>query len=477
MKTRKVDVAIIGAGTAGLNARREAQRAGASWVLIDPGPLGTTCARVGCMPSKLLIAAAERAHQVRTAGELGLKIERWQVDGQAVLGRVRAERDRFVGGVLKTFEKMDDSELIRGRARFLNPTTLLVDDELRVEAKSIVIATGSRPWIPPQLDAIRSEVITSDEIFELERLPKSLAVFGTGAIGLELGQAFDLLGVEVEFFNPTDALGSFVDPEMKAVVRRVFDESLTLHMNADVRGVKKVADGYQISWTDEAGGSHQRTFERVMSAAGRRINIESLDLKKAEIPLDEHGRPPSDPRTLQCGDKPIFVAGDVSGHRPILHEASDEGRIAGENAARYPDVQATVRKTKLLIAFTTPQMVTVGQTLAELDPDSVVSGEVSFENQGRARTMAVNQGLVRLYGDKKTCRLVGAEMFGPQMEHMGHLLAWLIGGDETVLELLEKPVYHPVLEEGLRTGLRNLARNLQILGKCTAQTRADAPGD
>lgn len=476
MKTRQVDVAIIGAGTAGMNASREAHKAGASWVLIDPGPYGTTCARVGCMPSKLLIAAAERAHMIAGAGPFGLEVNDWKVDGPAVLKRVRSERDRFVGFVKETVESFSDENLIRGRARFVSPTSLVVNDEIRVTAKAIVIATGSNSWTPPQLKDVADDVMINDDIFEMKDLPESMAVFGTGIIGLEIGQALTQLGVKVEFFNPFEDIGRFSDPKVVAETHKVFAEHLTLHLRSDVSSVQKVGDAFHVKWTDLNGKEHERTFASVLSAAGRRPNIEGLDLDKTGIPLDEHGQPISSPRTLQCGDAPIFIAGDVSGHRPLLHEASDEGRIAGSNALRFPNVQAYIRKTTLEVAFTTPQMAIVGKRWSELDHDAVVAGEVSYNNQGRARVMGLNEGLVRLYATKSGCRLVGAEMFGPRMEHMAHLLAWAMQQNLSVPDLLAMPVYHPVFEEGLRTGLRDLAKNLQIIGHCQPQERGDGPG-
>jgi dihydrolipoamide dehydrogenase len=474
---RRVDVAIIGAGTAGLNARREAESAGVDWVIIESGPYGTTCARVGCMPSKLLIAAGERAHQVAGAGQFGVEPgEDWHVDGPAVLERVRRERDRFVGFVVESTEAIPDEKRLRGHARFVGPTSLRVGDHTRVDAKAVVIATGSRPWIPPQLEAISDEVLVNDDIFELDDLPESMAIFGTGIIGLEIGQALTQLGVSVEFFNPFDELGPFTDPQLQQEAHRVFGQRLTLHLRSDAIAIDRVDGGYLINWTDINGDEHERVFERVMSAAGRRANVEGLDLEEAGIPLDARGLPRSDPRTLQCGDAPVFVAGDVSGHRPILHEASDEGRIAGSNAAHFPEVSAALRKTTLEVAFTDPQMAIVGTRFSELDPDAIEIGSVSYGNQGRARVMGLNSGLVRVYADLNSCRLVGAEMFGPRVEHTAHLLAWAIQDCATIPQLLDKPFYHPVFEEGIRTALRDLAKALEVAGMCPPQDRGSGPG-
>ena len=152
MRTVDVDIAILGAGTAGLNARREAEKAGRSWVLIESGPYGTTCARVGCMPSKLLIAAADAAHAARDAARFGVHAEGIRVDGRAVMERVRAERDRFAGFVVESTEALPADQRLRGTARFVGPTTLQVDDHTRVEARSTADnAFDQRPGSPPNL--------------------------------------------------------------------------------------------------------------------------------------------------------------------------------------------------------------------------------------------------------------------------------------------------------------------------------------
>lgn len=145
MITKNVDVAIIGAGSAGLNARREVEKAGGNWVLIESGDYGTTCARVGCMPSKLLIAAADAAHNIVEAEKFGIKVKEVTIDEPAVLNRVRNERDRFVGFVVEDTEALPEERRVIGHAKFTGPTTLQVDDHTRIEAKSIVIASGSSP--------------------------------------------------------------------------------------------------------------------------------------------------------------------------------------------------------------------------------------------------------------------------------------------------------------------------------------------
>ena len=316
----------------------------------------------------------------------------------------------------------------------------------------------------------------NDDVFELEDLPASLAVVGTGIIGLELGQALHRLGVSTTFFARSDQLGAVTDPEVRKVVREVLDDELDLRLRTRVIAATVISSGVRLRWSDDDGNEGDADFERVLVATGRRPQLDELDLAATGLELDERGLPDWNPRTTQCGDAPIFMAGDVSGHKPLLHEASDEGRIAGANALACPDIAEHDRRAPLAIAFTDPQMAIVGTHYDELDLDRVAIGEVSFARQGRATVMGRAQGLLRVYGDKRSCAVVGAEIFGPRAEHLAHLLAWVVQERLPVTKVLEMPVYHPVLEEGMRTALRDLARKLETAGRCREEDFARAAG-
>lgn len=256
MKDRSVDVAVIGAGTAGLGAWRQASEHADEVVLIEGGPYGTTCARVGCMPSKLLIVAAETAHEARHADPFGIRIGNVDVDGPAVLERVRSERDRFVGFVLDSVDRIPQDQRIEGMARFEDDHTLIVDDHTRVRADRIVIATGSRTSIPGFLKDAGDRLMISDDVFEWPDLPESVAVFGPGVIGLELGQALSRLGVRVRMFGVGGAVGPIQDDEIRRIALETFNEEFPLDPDAEVKTIREIADGVEIEFID---GGEKRT--------------------------------------------------------------------------------------------------------------------------------------------------------------------------------------------------------------------------
>ena len=456
----ETDVAVIGAGTAGLAAYRAARSMGKRALLIESTVYGTTCARVGCMPSKLLIAPSEAAHSVDRFAAFGLAIDGpVKVNGKAVMSRVKLERDRFVGFVLKGVSEIPDSDKIFGRATFLDDRTLAIDTGQTVRANAIVIATGSFPNFPPTWKALGDRLITNDQIFEFDDLPKSVAVFGPGVIGLELGQALHRLGVRVKIFGRGGGVGPLADPAILTEARRLFGAELYLDTDAHA-DVARDGDEVVVSYKALDGSDQVERFEYLLAATGRTPNIRNLGIERTSLELNAHAVPLFDRETLQCGWSSIFIAGDVNNDVPVLHEAADEGRIAGENAALFPDVRKGLRRALLGVVFTDPQIAVVGGGYRAVQHVPHVVGAVSFEGQGRARVMLRNHGLLHLYAEMGTGRFLGAEMLGPDAEHIGHLLAWALQMKCTIGQMLDMPFYHPVVEEGLRTGLRDAQAKL-----------------
>ncbi len=461
MKTLETDVAIIGAGTAGLAAYRAAAKSGQSVLMIEGGPYGTTCARVGCMPSKLLIAAAEAAHTASHMSPFGVHVQgSVRVNGKQVMDRVKRERDRFVGFVLEGVENIPAQHKLRGYARFVSPGVLEVDDHTRVLAKRVVIATGSSPSVPAPFKELGDRLIVNDDVFEWSDLPKRVAVFGPGVIGLELGQALARLGVDVRVFGVSGSLAGITDPKIRQTAKKIFQSEFYLDPDARVLETKRVGDEVQIRYVKLDNSECTEQFDYALVATGRRPNIAGLDLEKAGIEVNQQGIPAFNRETMQIGDLPVFIAGDVNNDVPLLHEAADEGQIAGENAATFPQVKSGLRRTPLAVVFTDPQIAMVGQGPGKLKDGTYVTGEVDFTGQGRSRVMLKNQGLLHVYADIQSGRFVGAQMVGPAAEHIGHLLAWSAQQGMTIDQMLQMPFYHPVIEEGLRTALRDAAAKL-----------------
>ena len=485
MNTIQADVLIIGGGSAGMSAFRAARKATDNVFVVEDYHFGTTCARVGCMPSKLLIAAAEAAYQPKHTAQFGVHVDgEVRVNGTEVMARVRSERDRFVGFVLEDVEAWPADKRIMGRATFQDAHTVLVSnqagEQTQITAQRIVIATGSRPTLLPEWQALGDHLIINDDIFAWETLPKSVAVFGTGVIGLELGQALTRLGVKVKLFGRGNRIGGISDPSVSAQAVSIFQQELDVHL--DTKTSVRLNDAGQVEVSYERQGE-QGVFEAeyLLAAIGRKPNTDNIGLENLpELKLDKRGVPVADRHTMQTSIPHLFIAGDASNQLPLLHEASDQGVIAGKNAGTYPEIDRGLRRSAIGVIFSDPQIMSVGHRwieLADLYPDCgcFAEGEVSFHNQGRSRVMGVNRGMLRVYAEQGSGRFLGAEMIGPAAEHIAHLLAWAHQQKMTVAEMLDMPFYHPVIEEGVRTALRAVNAKLKLTADLEAECAA-CPG-
>jgi dihydrolipoamide dehydrogenase len=449
-----VDVVIIGAGTAGLYALSQVIQNRKSYLIVQNGELGTTCARVGCMPSKVLIQAAEDYYRRKVLEREGIDGgDELSVDKEEVMEFVRELRDSFVERVHGNNDKRLKDHIIHGQAEFVKPGQLRVGDDT-VNYSSVIISSGSTPVIPKALQDFSDRIITTDTLFELQSLPDSIAVIGLGVVGLEIGQALARLDVDVIGVDAVEQICGIEDPEiLKSVVETIGREiPLWLGQPADICE----EDGkLRVTACDNTV-----LVDKLLVSIGRSPNVAGMKLENLGIELDQYGVPVHNPNTMQCGDQPVFLAGDVSGNRPIMHEAGDEGRIAGLNAARE-GIQAYRRKTPIAIIFSDPNICTVGASWSELDHENTVIGQIKMAPVGRALIMTKNRGLIRVYGDKKTGKLLGASLFCIKGENLAHLLAWCIQQDLTVFDLLKMPFYHPVIEEALQAALRDLASKVE----------------
>ena len=332
-----IDVAIIGAGSAGMYAMREVRAAGRSFVLIDRGPLGTTCARVGCMPSKVALHTAGLwAARKEFAAIGGAGIESLTLDTAQAWAKLRKMRDQFAGRPAKAARALAGEFLLEGPARFLEPGVLEVilgDERQIVRAGSVVIATGSSPVVPKWLSPVAERTVTTDQLFDLPALPKRVGVLGLGAIGLEMGLALARLGVEVIGADVANTVAGIVDPQIGERAIACFGKEMTLWLGGEAT-VSPAADGVLMR-----SGEREAKVDLLLAALGRRPNVAGLNLEAAGVVLDAHGRiiyvNPAAQNILKAGNLIGMPANDVLAGLPWL---SGNSAVAGENAHKQQNI-------------------------------------------------------------------------------------------------------------------------------------------
>lgn len=455
------DIIIIGAGTAGISAYNEAIKYTKNILIINDGSWDTTCARVGCMPSKLLISSANRMQDIQSAKDLGL-LQDVAVNTSNVMQRLHHLRERFIRATLKGIDQWDNSHKISGHAKFIDTHTVEVNGQ-SYQAKSFIIAVGSRPHIDKALkEELGNKYLSSDEIFELSQLPKSLAVIGSGVIATELAQAMQRLGVKTTMFARSQKVGALSSPTLQSLAQKELSEEINIKFKILPDQVKKQTNHIKIDFT-ENNQVQSIEVDYVLGATGRQSNLDRLSLDQLDPSFTDIKKMPINKKTKQLADMPIFIVGDAAPDAPIQHEAAHAGKEVVHNCLNYPEVKPIPALTPLAIIFSHPEMAIVGQSFKQLEQQNIefIRGFASYENQGRALVLAENKGGIEVYIDKKSGKLLGAELFCSQAEHLAHLLAWTIDADQDIHQVLAKPFYHPTLEEGLRSALKHARRQLQ----------------
>jgi dihydrolipoamide dehydrogenase len=424
-----IDVIIIGTGTAALSAISEVKKFTDSFIIISNGIYGTTCVRAGCMPSKAFIHGAQAYHARKRMAEWGIGgANNLTIDISALLKHVRNLREHFLEFTLKTTEKYR-SHIIEGDTWFLSPNEIRAGKEI-FTAKSIILATGSSPIIPDNFTGHAKHILTTDTLFDQEDLPAAMGIMGLSVLGAEMAQAFAQLGIQITAQHESELIGGLTDPEVSAYTVKHLRQEMDIRLNQ-----------IECMHTDT-----------LFVAQSRKANLEHMGLEECDIIKPGECISNYDPETMQVEALPLFIAGDVKSGRSILNEAVHEGKIAGYNAT-HEQVKRFRRHTPLQIVHTDPVIAVAGKSWEELDPETVLVGKTTYNDQGCAKIMGKAHGILHIYADKKNHTLLGAELFAPAGEHLAHQLAWLIDRQVTVEEALELPFYHPSLEEGIKTAL------------------------
>jgi pyruvate/2-oxoglutarate dehydrogenase complex dihydrolipoamide dehydrogenase (E3) component len=459
------DVIVLGCGTAGSKAAATAAKAGAKVLAVDGAEeLGGLCILRGCMPTKTLLETTHRLHDIRDAARFGIRVGEPQVDFPAMMERMRQLVARFQRAKIKGIEG-GGYELRRAWARFTGPqqVELTPPDGGPTEtlsAKAFVIGTGSRVREFPCEVPEGVQVLTSDHMFELTELPKRTAVVGGGAVGLEFAQWLGRLGSEV-LLSVRSPLLHRTDPEMGRELGAALAEDMEVCVPSTIDRVERLDDGAaRLHMTCAEGPRAHDVDLMVLNATGRVPNVEGLNLEAVGLDPADLGLTEG----FQSKVQHVFVAGDTTGDRAILHEANYEGALAGANAAavaRGEEATAVYdrRTPPMDVIFTDPPVANVGRTPLQLERDGTPYEVATkrFPQQGRGIVMGAEHGLLRLVAEPGGGKVLGCQVFGPRADDLAHVPAAVIRLGGTVRDMQGIPWYHPTLSEAFIEVCRALA--------------------
>jgi dihydrolipoamide dehydrogenase len=457
MAETSFDIIIIGSGPGGYVTAIRAAQLGLKTAIVEREYLGGICLNWGCIPTKALLRSAEIFHYMQHAKDYGLSAEKVGYDSAAVVKRSRAVAKRLNDGVGFLMKK-NKVTVIWGEAVIDAPGKVTVKAGKGeapkgalgpggYQAKHIIIATGARPRVLPGLEPDKKLIWTYFEAMVPEKMPKSLLVIGSGAIGIEFASFFRTFGVDVTVVEVLPQILPVEDAEISAFARKQFEkQGIKIFTGAKVTKLDKQPDGVTATIDDGKGGTQTLAVERVISAVGVTGNIENLGLDKVGVKT-ERGAIVVDPlsRTNVPG---IYAIGDVAGPPLLAHKAEHEGEICVE-AIKGLNPHPLDKRLIPGCTYCSPQIASVGLTeqAAKEQKLDIRIGRFPFVGNGKAIALGEDQGLVKVIFDKKTGALIGAHMVGAEVTELiqGYVVAMNL--ETTEEELMHTVFPHPTLSE------------------------------
>ncbi len=449
------DLAIIGSGSG--NSIITEALAGWSIALIEESTFGGTCLNVGCIPTKMLVYAAEVAHTIAGSARYGVDSHLDQVRWSDIRNRVFGRIDPISAGGRLYRDESDHVTLFQAHAEFDGPRSLRLSTGEQISADHVVIATGSRASVPPVVADSGVPFHTSDTIMRIAHLPRRLAIVGGGYIACEFAHIFSALGVEVTLVVRGSALLTALDEEISRRFTELAQGRWTVHLNADVTAVTGTADnaGAAGAVTLELDSGERVEADLLLVATGRIPNSDRLGLDRAGVAVTEGGLVRVDEYQQTSADG-IWALGDVSSDQQLKHVANQDARIVAHNLAFPHALKASNHHAIPAAVFTEPQIASVGLTeqAARRRGVKYVSAVQRFGSTAYGWAMEDTTSVCKLLADPSTHQLLGAHIMGPQASILIQPLIQAITFGQTVTQLANDQYFiHPALTEVVENAL------------------------
>ncbi|GHB89954.1 dihydrolipoyl dehydrogenase family protein [Cerasicoccus arenae] len=441
------DYLVIGGGSGGYAAARTAREYSEHVAIVDgAATLGGLCILRGCMPSKTLIYSAEVLHLAQKAKLFGLDIPSAKIDMTALHQR----KLRTIGDFADYRQKQLQSDrftLYRNKAKFTDEREVTLDDGTVLTADKILVATGSAVNFPPITGLADVPVWTSDDVLDLDFLPKSVIVLGGGIVACELAQFLHRAGTKVTQIQRSPHILKEVSPEAAVVIETVFrEEGIELITDTALKLIEKTESGVRVTF-EHGDETLVREAKHLFNALGRKPNTAGLNIAAAGLETRKSGHLVTN-EFQQTTNPHVYAAGDVAGPHEIVHIAIMQGEVAAKHAFGKP-AEAVNYDTLLGVVFTDPQIGHVGLTEDEMTKRGIefVSADYPFDDHGKSILMEAKHGYVKVWAEKSTGKVLAAEAVGKDASELIHSLAVGVSLGATLEQLLKVHWYHPTLSE------------------------------
>lgn len=450
MADKNFDVVVIGGGPGGYVAAIRAAQLGMKAAVVEANHLGGICLNWGCIPTKALLRSSEIYHLMHNLDDYGLSADNISFDLEKVVKRSRGVASQLSGGI-KHLLKKNKVTVFDGWGKLQGKGKVTVENDGKVidtlAAKHIIVATGARARVLPNLEPDGKQVWTYREAMTPKTMPKSIAVIGSGAIGIEFASFYRSMGAEVTVIEVMDRILPVEDEEISAMAQKAFEkQGMTIKTATKVTKLDKQKDKVTAT-LETAKGTETLDVEVVISAVGIVANTENIGLENTKVKLDRGHIVTNE--WLETAEKGVYAIGDVAGAPWLAHKASHEGVICIEKIAGEKDVHPLNKSNIPGCTYCHPQVASLGLTekAAKEQGYKIKVGRFPFMGNGKAIALGEPEGLVKTIFDEKTGELLGAHMIGAEVTEMiqGYGVAKTM--ETTEAELMHTIFPHPTLSE------------------------------
>jgi dihydrolipoamide dehydrogenase len=442
MATHKVDVAVVGTGPGGYVAAIRCAQLGLSVAAVEDDRPGGVCLNWGCIPTKALLRNAEVLHLVERAADFGISVGEIRADYAQAVTRSRGVADRMAKGVEFLFRK-NKITLVPGRGVLKTPTTVAVGADT-IEARAVILATGSEPKSLPGVAIDEQVVISSNGAVRQERRPASLIVIGAGAVGVEFADIYRAYGTEVTLLEALPRLVPIEDEDVSTQLARTFGRrGITIKTGVKVSAITRGGPGAVVE--TDAG---RVEAEQVLMAVGRGAKVKDVGLEALGIAM-ERGFVRVSPR-METSVKGVYAIGDMAGAPLLAHKAMAEGVVAAEAIAGR-DPRPVDYGNVPSCTYCRPQIASIGvsEAKARANGREITVGKFPFTASGKAVALGETEGFVKVVADKATGEILGVHILGPEATEIIHELAVGRTLEATLEEMIHTIHAHPTLSEAV----------------------------
>jgi len=451
---KKYDVIIIGSGC-GMNIVEEALAHDLSVALVDKGPLGGTCANLGCIPSKMLIFAADRITEIREAKKLGIEAEIKNIDFKFIMERmrksVRENREHMKQGIAET----NNLAFYEGEGHFVDDYTIEVNAE-KIKADKIFIASGSRPLIPPIKGLDGVDFLTNETVLQLKERPESIIIIGGGYIAVEYGHFFAAMGTKVTIVEMANRLVLAEELEIAEVLKKELGRRMEVYTSVRAEEVKGNERGITVIATDvKSGVKKEFKAQRILVAVGRRSNADLLRVEYTGVEVDKRGFVKVN-EYLETAKKNIFAVGDINGQQMFTHVANVEASLAADNALHGSKAKMDYSAAPHAV-YSHPQIASVGMTEESARKEhKVLVGKAKYLDVAKGEAMMEETGFAKAVVEADTGKILGFHIIGPYAPILIQEVINAMASGVSVDHIQASMHIHPALTELVPMSLINL---------------------